>query len=196
MKLLQALALVIGVMGGIATWAAVSMASPFFLIWAIFIAWGSYFHCGGGKERATASIPANIWGAVMAVAALIALTSMGVTALNAGICVGVPVLVMILGANIPLLGAIPASVYGYASTAALSLMGGAGYGEGPNGIVMVGVAIAVSMVIGNLLGYISNEIVGALTKNSKYCGGCAHVQPCLLPDQSTITAATATCVRT
>ncbi len=176
MKLVQALALVIGVMGGLATWAAVSAGSPFILIWAIFIAWGSFFHCGGGKDGAKASIPANIWGAVMAVVAFIALTSMGVTAVNAGICVGVTVLIMILGANIPLLGAIPASVYGYASTAALFLMGGAAYGEGVNGIIMVGVAVAVSMVIGNVLGYISGEIVGSLTKKGKYAGGCDHVQ--------------------
>lgn len=176
MKQVQALALVIGVMGGIATWAAVTIGSPYVLIWAIFVAWGSFFHCGGGTEGAKASLVANIWGAAMAVIAFIALTSLGVTAVNAGLCVGVTVLLMILGANIPLLGAIPASVYGYASTAALFLMGGAAYGAGTAGIVMVGVAIAVSMAIGNGLGYISGEIVGALTKKAKYSGGCDHVQ--------------------
>jgi len=90
MDLVVALAIVIGVMGGIATWAAVTIGSPYVLI---------------------------------------VLTSLGVTAVNAGLCVGVTVLVMILGAKIPLFGAIPSSVYGYASTAALFLMGGAAYGE-------------------------------------------------------------------
>ncbi|MGB3243365.1 MAG: DUF1097 domain-containing protein [Sulfitobacter sp.] len=175
MKLVQALALVIGIMGGIATWAAVSLGSPYVLIWAIFVAWGSFFHCGGGVDGAKASIPANIWGAVMAVVAFIALTSMGVTALNAGICVGITVIVLILGASIPIFGAIPASVYGYASTAALFLLGGAAYGAGVGGIIQVGLAVAVSMVIGNVLGYISGEIVGALTKKGTYAGGCEHV---------------------
>jgi len=176
MNLVTALAIVIGVLGGIATFVAVTMGSPYVLIWAIFIGWASFFHCGGNQAGLKASAVANIWGALMAVVAFIALTSLGVTALNAGVCVGLTVLIMILGAHSPLLGAIPASVYGYASTAALFLMAGAGYGEGPTGIIMVGVAIAISMAIGNVLGYVSGEVAGVLSKKGKYSGGCAHVK--------------------
>ncbi|WP_095587606.1 DUF1097 domain-containing protein [Actibacterium ureilyticum] len=177
MDLIVALAIVIGVMGGLATWGAVALASPYVLIWAIFIAWASFFHCGGKVAGMKASIAANIWGAIMAVVALIALTAMGVSAVTAGICVAVTVLIMILGAKVGFLSAIPAQVYGYAATAGLFLLGGAAYGEGAGGIIQVGVAIAVSMILGNVFGYISEQIVGSLVGmgKAKYHGGCAHV---------------------
>lgn len=165
MDLITSLAIVIGIMGGIATWLAVTLGSPFVLIWGIFIAWGSYYHCGGKEAGLKSSAAGNIWGIVCAVAAFIALTSIGVSAVMAGICVGVAVLVLILGAKVPLLSAIPAGVYGFAATAALFLLGGAAYGEGPVGIVMVGVAVAVSMVIGNVLGFVSQKIAGSIVKS-------------------------------
>ena len=99
MDLVTALAVIIGVMGGVATWAAVSLGSGYILIWAIFIGWGSFFHCGGKEEGLQKCIAASVWGVICAAVALIALTSIGVTAVTAGICVGVTVLVMILGAK-------------------------------------------------------------------------------------------------
>ncbi|SFR06907.1 DUF1097 domain-containing protein [Poseidonocella sedimentorum] len=177
MDLIIALAIVIGVMGGLATWGAVAMASPYVLIWVIFIAWASYFHCGGKTEGLKSSTLANIWGAIMAAVALIVLTSMGVTAVNAGICVGATVLIMILGAKVSILSAIPAQVYGYAATAGLFLLGGAAYGEGSGGIIQVAIAVSISMIIGNVFGYISEQIAGSLVGmgKAKYQGGCAHV---------------------
>jgi Protein of unknown function (DUF1097) len=135
------------------------------LIWAIFVAWGSFYHCGGKEAGLQSSVAANIWGIIIASLAFLALTSMGVTALNAGICVGVSIVVLILAAKAPIFSAIPASVYGYASTAALFLLGGTGYGEGAGGIVKVGAAVAISMIIGNILGYISEKIVGSVVKS-------------------------------
>lgn len=179
MDLVTALAIVIGVMGGLATWAAVTVGSPYILIWAIFVGWASFFHCGGSEDGLKNSAVANVWGAICAVVALIALTALGVNAINAGLCVGVTVLVMIFAAKVPALAAIPSSVYGYAATAGLFLLAGAGYGEGPGGIVMVGVAIAVSMVLGNVLGLISEKIASSLVSNPsgkhKHAGGCDHV---------------------
>lgn len=177
MNLVTALAVVIGVMGGLATWAAVAVGSPYILIWAIFVGWASFFHCGGKEEGLKGSSIANVWGVVWAVIAFIALTSVGVTALNAGICVGLTVLAMIAGAHISAFGAIPSAVYGYASTAALFLMGAATYGEGIGGIIGVGAAVAVSMIIGNVLGLISEKIAVALLARPahKFTGGCDHV---------------------
>lgn len=178
MDLVTALAVVIGVMGGFATWGAVTAASPFILIWAIFIAWGAFFHCGGGTDGLKNSAIAHVWGAICAVIAFIALISLGVTAVNAGLCVGITVAIMIFAAKTPLLGAIPSSVYGYASTAALFLTSGAAYGEGAGGVVMVGVAVAVSMVTGAILGFISEKLAGALVAkpSHKFVGGCEHVK--------------------
>lgn len=164
MDIVTALAVIIGIMGGLATWAAVTLGSAFVLIWAIFIGWGSFFHCGGKEEGLQKAIAASIWGAICAAVALIVLTSIGVTPVTAGICVGVTVVIMILGAKVPALSAIPAAVYGYAATAGLFLLGGAGYGAGAGGIVKVAAAIAVSLVIGAILGYLSEKIAGAVAK--------------------------------
>jgi hypothetical protein len=101
---------------------------------------------------------------ICATAALVALTTIGVTPLIAGICVGVSIVVLIMGAKIPAISAIPSAVYGYASTAALFLLGAAAYGEGSGGIVKVGVAIAISLIVGNILGYISEKVVGSVVK--------------------------------
>ena len=162
MDLITALAIVIGVMGAIATWAAVTIGSPYVLIWAIFVAWGSFFHCGGKEAGLKSSAAANIWGAICAAVALIALVSLGVSAVTAGLCVGVTIVILIMASKVPALSAIPAAVYGYASTAALFLHGAAAYGEGTGAIVKVAVAVIISMLIGNVLGYISEKVVGAV----------------------------------
>ena len=165
MDLITALAIIIGIMGAIATFVALQLGSPYVLIWAIFIGWGCYYHCGGQEAGIKASIPANVWGAICAAIALIVLLAMGVTPLNAAICVGVTVAIMIFGAKVPALGAIPAQVYGYAATAALFLHGGAGYGEGAGAVVKVAIAVIISMIIGNILGFISQKIAGTIVKS-------------------------------
>ena len=103
---------------------------------------------------------------ICAAVAVIVLLSLGVNAVTAGICVGVTVIILILGAKVPMLSAIPAGVYGYAATAALFLHGAAGYGEGPAGVIKVAVAVAISMIVGNILGYISQKIAGSLVKSA------------------------------
>ncbi len=169
MDLVTALAVVIGILGAIATWVAVTVGSPYLLIWAIFVGWGSFFHCGGKEAGLKNSAIANVWGAVWAAIALIAAQALGITAITAGICVGITVAIMILGAKVPALAAIPAAVYGYASTAALFLLvvlpGGIAYGAGAGAVIKVAVAVAISMIIGNVLGYVSEKIAGALVKS-------------------------------
>ena len=64
-----------------------------------------------------------------------------------------------------MLSAIPAAVYGYAATAGLFLLGAANYGTGAGSIVKVAIAVAVSMIIGAILGFISEKIAGAVVKS-------------------------------
>ena len=92
---------------------------------------------------------------------------------------GISVVVLILGAKVPALSAIPASVYGYASTAGLFLLGVLGsasanadpapyvsiYGAGNSAVMKAAAAVAISLIIGNVLGYISQKIAGALVKS-------------------------------
>jgi hypothetical protein len=169
MDLVTALAVVIGVLAAIATWVAVTVGSPYLLIWAIFLGWASFFHCGGKEAGLKNSAIANVWGVVCAAVALVAALALGITAITTGICVGITVAIMILGAKVPALAAIPAGLYGYAATAALFLLvvfpGGIAYGAGAGAVVKVAVAVAISMIIGNVLGYVSEKIAGALLKS-------------------------------
>lgn len=165
MKLVTALAVAIGLLGFVATWLFVGPAAvvgP--QIWAAFIAWASFFSAGGTKDALVKSLAANIWGVAWATIALVLVGrfgSGGVPVVAA--IVGATCLVMILGAHLPLLGVIPAMVYGYAATAAFGLLKSApgldfAFGTGPF------TTIASSMIVGAGFGYLSGEIAGRLAK--------------------------------
>ena len=157
MHLVTALAIVIGVLGAIATYLFVGNVTGLGLqIWACFIAWASFFHCGGGEAGLKNSVVANIWGSLCATVALILVTqASGGSVPVISAIVGVTVAVMILGAHVPLLAAIPAAVYGYACTAAFPMSAAIQTSPFLN--------ISISMAIGGLFGYLSGKIAGMLT---------------------------------
>ena len=167
MNLVTALALVIGALAVLITWLFFGTLSGMGLsLWAAFIAWGSFFHSGGGEAGLKNSLLAAIWGAICATLAFVLLSSGalgGLGSLAAPVAVGATVALMILGAHIPLFSVIPAAVYGYASTAAFTLLMG-------DKAVTLGSSIAsspilnviVSMVIGGLFGYVSEKIATSL----------------------------------
>jgi hypothetical protein len=167
MDLIVALAISIGVLGGIATWVALGPLAGILQIWAIFIAWGCFYHCGGKETGLKNTIVCNIAGAVVAWIALLIITKTGLAdtiglPLWGGIVVGVTVLIMVLLAKVPALATIPAMVYGYASVAAFALLTGK-FAEltAPNFDNAL-IAVVVSMVVGAILGWISEKIAGAM----------------------------------
>jgi hypothetical protein len=167
MNLVTALAIVIGVMGGIATWLVLGPLAMLGLqIWIIFIAWASYFHCGGGEAGAKASLPAMLWGAIMGTIALAVIGSLGGAGGLFGIAavVAITVIILILGAHLPLLAAIPAGVYGYACAAAFGLLKADAAALGFDLGTGVFTTVALSIIVGTLLGWISGKIAGALAK--------------------------------
>jgi len=172
MPLLTALAISIGALGGIATWLYLGPLGGVLQIWATFIAWACFYHCGGKETGLKNTIVCNIAGAVIAWIALILTTQTGVAdsvglPLWAGICVGVTVAAMVLLANSPAFATIPAMVYGYASVAAFFLLEAfdnkadlfAANFTNPL------IAVIVSMVAGAILGYISEKIAVAMTSS-------------------------------
>lgn len=168
MPLITALAISIGVLGGIATWLFVGPLAAFSLqIWAAFVAWGAYYHSGGKEASLKSNIPAHIWGAIVAWVSLFVTTALagwlGVP-LAAGICVGIGVIILVLGANLPLLAQIPSSVYGFACVAAYALLANK-LGTLTSASIVDNplINIVVSMVIGSLLGWISEKIGTALS---------------------------------
>jgi hypothetical protein len=160
MDLVTALAVSIGLLGGVATYLFLSLGLGL-QIWAAFIGWASYYHCGGQTKGLQDSIAGAIWGALMATAALMLAPKLGLPdPLGISIAVALTVLVLVLGAKIPILSSIPAAVYGYAATVALAVLGKGGEGL----LGMPGVNIAVSMIIGAIFGYVSQQLAGALSK--------------------------------
>jgi Protein of unknown function (DUF1097) len=169
MDLITALAVSIGVLGGIATLVLLSPIGMGIQIWVAFIAWASFYHCGGKEAGLTKALTNNIFGAIMALIALILVTQiplggvLGVP-LWAGICVLVTVFVLVYAAKTPALSDIPAGVLGYAAVAGLALTGnklGAVTSGSLDNPFIVGV---ISLIIGAILGYISQKIALALVK--------------------------------
>lgn len=168
MSLITALAISVGVLGGVATWLFLGPLAGGLQIWAAFIAWACFFHCGGKEAGLKATVLANIAGCVMAGLTLIAVSRGGLgeslgLPLWAGICVGVGVLVMILLANMPAFGAIPALVYGFAATAGYALLATDGLANlTAASLANPVVTIALSMVVGAIFGIVSEKVAGAL----------------------------------
>lgn len=166
MDLITALAISIGLLGAVATWLFLTIGT--LQIWIAFIGWASFYHCGGGSAGLAKSIGSNLWGVVMAFIALLLITQV-----NPGlpgviwpsIVVGVTVVILVLGAKIEALNAIPATVYGYACTAGYGLLSGASpvVFDLANPLIAVG----LSLIIGNLFGIVSEKFAGMLKSDAK-----------------------------
>ena len=162
-----ALAISVGVLGAIATWLFLGPLGGILAIWAAFIAWGCFFHCGGKETGLSSAILGNVAGAIIAGITLWVATQTGIGAkiglpIWAGLCVGVGVAVMVLLANVPAFAAIPAQVYGFASVVALTLLGN---GAGKLTDISMDnpvVVIICSMIVGALFGWVSEKVAGML----------------------------------
>jgi hypothetical protein len=142
------------------------------LVWAGFIAWGCFFHCGGDQKALIKTIVGTAYGAVIAWIALLIIArlpenSMG--ALLPAIVVGVTVFFLVIVASIEPLSAVPAQVYGYAATVAYSLhetaaapMTNLTSPSFANPLVL----LIVSFLIGAIFGFVSGKLAGVLTKKA------------------------------
>jgi Protein of unknown function (DUF1097) len=169
MDLITALSVSISVLGAIAAYLFLSPYGMGLQIWAAFIAWGSFYHCGGKEAGLQKTIVQNVFGAIIAWILLLMVTkiplgaSLGVP-LWAAICVLITVFIAVYAAKIPLLADIPATVFGFAATVGFGLAGNklgavaAGSLENPL------INIVISMIIGAIFGYVSEKAAGALVK--------------------------------
>jgi hypothetical protein len=163
-----ALAISVGVLGAIATWLFLGPLGGALAIWAAFIAWGCFFHCGGKEHGLQSAILGNAAGAIVGgITLYVALrTGMGDRLglpVWAAICVGIGVAAMVLLANIPLFASIPAQVYGFAATVAMTLMATDGAANLTAGSIANPVGdIILSMIVGAVFGYVSEKVAGML----------------------------------
>ena len=170
MSTLMALAVSVGLLGGIATWLFLTLGS--ILIWGAFAAWACYFHSGGDTAALKSTIICNIFGVICAwIAAItilaIPLANVLTLPLWAGIVVAITVAAYILAARIELLSSIPGTTYGYACTFAYIL-------QTPDRLTLdmllspslnnALIVVPLSMVIGALFAFTSGKLAGAMTK--------------------------------
>ena len=162
----SALAISVGVLGAIAAYLFLGPLGGALAIWAAFIAWGCYFHCGGKEQGLQSAILNNAAGAVIGgltlLAAGAAIGGSMPAAVWPAICVGIGVAAMVLLANVPVFSSIPAQVYGFASVVAYTLMKDAGGSLTAGSMENPVVVIVLSMIIGAVFGYVSEKIAGML----------------------------------
>jgi len=178
MSLNTALAISVGVLGAIATWLFLGPLGGALAIWAAFIAWGCFFHCGGKETGLQSAILGNVAGAIIAGITLYVATQTGVGAslglpIWAGICVGIGVAAMVLLANVPMFAAIPAQVYGFASVVALTLLTNAAGNLTAASMENPVVVIILSMIIGAVFGYVSEKVTGMLVGSGHHAAAKA-----------------------
>jgi len=128
-------------------------------VWQAFIAWGCHFHSGGKITGTRNTIICMSFGAVVGMAAV--LLSMRLGSLGqfaAPVAVGIGAAVICLASKIPLLGTIPASVYGFAAIAGLILL--------DKGVTATSALLPtiLSIIVGAAFGFVSEAVTGALTK--------------------------------
>jgi Protein of unknown function (DUF1097) len=159
MSLLIALTISIGLLAVVATWLFLGpLAAMNLQIWQAFIAWACFFNNGGKSAGLKTTILCMSFGAVVGMASVLLIGQLGgLGALAAPVAVGIGAAVIVLAAHLPLLSAIPASVYGFASVAGLILLKGLPATEAI-------VPTILSIVLGALFGWASEQVAGKLTK--------------------------------
>lgn len=159
MTLLIALTISIGLLAVAATWLFLGpLAAMNLQIWQAFIAWACFFNNGGKSAGLKTTVICMSFGAAVGMASVLLIGQLGgLGALAAPVVVGIGAAVIVLAAHVPLLSAIPASVYGFASIAGLILLKGTPAAEAI-------VPTILSIVVGALFGWLSEQVAGKLTK--------------------------------
>lgn len=168
-----ALSLSIAVLGGVWTFLALGPLKEFVLVWAGFIAWGSFFHNGADEKALMKTVIGMAYGALVAWACFMILTTAPMPALGPiypAIVVGVTVFFLVIVAGIEPLSAVPSNVYGYAALVAYSLHQTAtAPATGPlENLLAPGIAnplilLVISTTLGAVFGWVSGHVAKLLT---------------------------------
>jgi hypothetical protein len=167
-----ALSLSIAVLGAVWAFLALGPLNGYVLVWAGFIAWGSFFHTGGCEKALVKSLAGNIYGAVIAWICFVILGSVAVPALGAAwpaIVIGATVFLLVIVAGFEPLSAVPANVYGYAALVAYTLhQPSAAPSTGPlqnltspnfaNPLILLVVSLAAGALFGWVSGYVAKTL--------------------------------------
>lgn len=157
MDLLVALGISIGVLIAVWVYVAVGMPDLGLIVWAGIVAWATFYAAGGGTNGLSKAVASNLAGNFWAAIALFIFVMAG----NGNVLVlaglfGVVAFIFCIQAKIPLLSFIPGAFLGAATWVGVDV---AGAGADGGVVDAADIMIPVSMVIGAVLGYIS-EMAG------------------------------------
>jgi hypothetical protein len=156
----NALTLSIGVLGAVAVWlTAFVIQVP---VWVVFIAWASFFILGGGPKGLLQSAVSNLTGIVIASLCLLVAQQADFGAWLTGVVVGVGSAVMVAVSRVPILAAIPAIVWGFASTVGTTAVTGREmlYTDSIGHPVLI---VVTAMLLGGLFGLASEALAKVMT---------------------------------
>lgn len=160
MKQLEAYSVSIGVLAVVDTFlTATVILVP---VWVTFIAWASFFILGGKIEGLKRSIASNLTGIIIASLTLIAISVLNESPIIVAICVGIGSAAMVQASKISLLSAIPAIVWGFASTVGTTVATN-------TPITTLGwdnpaLVAAAAMILGGIFGFLSEVWGNAMCK--------------------------------
>lgn len=153
MDMLTALALSIGVLIAIWTYVAVAVV-PELSVWAGIVAWGCFFAAGGKASGFQKTALANLSGLVYVWVITQLLPHVGGTTIVLALLVGVIAFLMVMQSKLPALSFIPGAFIGAAVTV------GSGAASDTTHLIY----LAVSLVIGAALGFVSEAMAGSFAK--------------------------------
>ncbi|MFK7762943.1 MAG: DUF1097 domain-containing protein [Roseobacter sp.] len=145
----------LGVLGAIDTYITATLIPV--PVWVTFIAWASFFACGGGKAGIVKSVASNFTGILIASITLL-IIEVGPTApVFAAILVGLGTSAMVFASGVKLLDFPPAIVFGFASlvgttAATQSTITGGGASMHPTLIAMLAMAIGAAFGFASEIG--------------------------------------------
>lgn len=151
MPTLVAAMISLGVLGAIDTYiTATILPVP---VWVTFIAWASFFACGGGQRGLVKSVASNWTGIIIASITLLVIEFGPTHPVFAAILVGLGTAAMILVSAVPLLNFPPAIVFGFASLVGTTVATGAGVTTA--GINHPTLVAMTAMLLGGVFGLVS-----------------------------------------
>jgi Protein of unknown function (DUF1097) len=149
----------LGVLGGLDTYlTATALPVP---VWVTFIAWASFFACGGGTQGFIKSVASNWMGIIIGSLSLLAIELVSPQPIWAAVCVGTGTALMILVSAVPLLNFPPAIVFGFASL--VGTTAATGKAVFSSGITHPTLVAALAMLLGACFGLVSERGVALLS---------------------------------
>ncbi len=161
MKKLEAYSISIGILGAVDTFlTATIFPVP---VWVTFIAWASFFILGGKLSGLIRSVASNLTGVVIASLTLLTISALGEHVIVAAILVGLGSAAMVQASKIQILSAIPAIVWGFASTVGTMVATGKPITIVGSGIDHPALVAAAAMILGGIFGFLSEIWGDAMT---------------------------------